>query len=279
MSRYRTIQKLQARLRSELRAIIESYEEWYWELFEQHPDPTVRDLAAQLLGQFAPNKSKLAAALIRRFAHTRDPDERSGILAAISPILHETNDAQEWLLRIVTRDMGLPRFHAAALEAKILGKDTPVEAINALSWLTTLSERPGAFEIYTDLLFKACTALPVAEAMSLLERMLLMVEDCGMANRLCWGLLQVTFEMEIGPFSIGSRTPDPGSGPVFTWRCSRPTRKIDPERRRRLATVLNQCERLWLDPNGLPIDTNLFRLFGLPSQRKSMEKLAQKGKQ
>ena len=108
-----------------------------------------------------------------------------------------------------------------------------------------------------------------------LHRIMIAINDCRMANQLCWGLLQVAHEMAIGPSIFGTCTPDPGIGEIFEWLAiARPRKKLSPQLRVLLFRTMIQCERLWTTKEGLPVKTNLFKLFRLPSTRNSIERLA-----
>ena len=266
-----------ASLKSEIRAVIESREPWFWKVFEEHSDSRARVAAAGMLSVFGRARGKLVTVLTRQFQLTSVPNERADVVAEIYRLLDEMEDGESWLLNVARGDVGLPQFLAAAYAACRLRLSTPPDVIDVLSAFGYLCEEEGIFETYNLLLLDACTAIPKSAGIEVLEKVLFGMKDPLYANRVCWGLLCANFETAIGPVVIGVRSAHDGGGRVFDWDVVVTKHEgLDPAARKQLCKILSSCERLWHDEFGGSVSTNLFKLFGLPSDRGALQGLAER---
>jgi hypothetical protein len=260
-------------LKSELRALIEARESWYWTLFETHPDAAVSGLAADLVATFGRGQGRMVEVLFHQFGLAKNPHTRSGIISSLRKIHEQCPDWEPWLLEVARTDVGLPQFHAAALAAAALGSKTPAGIIEILRGFVLLCDEGGIFTTFSNLLFEACAAISYEDGISVLESNLRAMKDIGYANQTCRALLIQTFQTETRPLNLETSNQGPGGGDVITWCPKRRyshRKKLSTADRARLYKTIARCERLWFDERGRPVTTNLFQQFGLPGDRESM---------
>ena len=56
-------------------------------------------------------------------------------------------------------------------------------------------------------------------------------------------------------------------------------RRLTVAERAQLYGTMADCDRVWLDEDGRPVHTNLFKQFGLPTERESIRRIAERGVQ
>ena len=107
-------------------------------------------------------------------------------------------------------------------------------------------------------------------------------------HTLCYGqfLLDKSYMSRIAHSNVSDRNasaqpstwPTLDGGRDYIWEPKRPytgRKRLSRTEKAHLYAVLASCDRLWVDAKGAPVHTNLFKQFGIPSDRATLRTMAE----